>query len=290
MLRAGRFDRHVLVDRPDKTGRLAILRVHAKQVALGPDADLENIAAMTPGFSGADLANIINEAALLAVRRSKDQVGSSELQEAVERVIAGLEKKNRVLNKMEKERVAYHETGHAVVALSVPGSDRVQKISIIPRGISALGYTLQLPTEDRFLMTKSELENKIAVLLGGRIAEELIFGEASTGAQNDLVKATDIAKSMVKAYGMSKKVGMVTLERERQPQFVQIQPSQEKGDYSEATAQEIDFEIRRIIDEQYERVKQLLGEKTAVLQQGAKMLLEREVISGAELKAIMDKG
>jgi cell division protease FtsH len=290
LLRAGRFDRHVLVDRPDKTGRVAILRVHAKNVALGPDADLETIAAMTPGFSGADLANVINEAALLAVRRNKDRVGLAELQEAVERVIAGLEKKNRVLNKMERERVAYHETGHALVALSLPGSDQVQKISIIPRGISALGYTLQLPTEDRFLMTQSELENKVAVLLGGRIAEELTFGEASTGAQNDLVKATDIAKSMVKAYGMSEKVGMMTLERERQPQFIQIQPSQEKGDYSEATAREIDSEVRRIIDEQYERVKRLLGEKRRALQEGAKMLLEREVIGGAELKAIMERG
>lgn len=290
LLRAGRFDRHVLVDRPDKIGRLAILRVHAKQVMLGPDADLENIAAMTPGFSGADLANVINEAALLAVRRGKDRVGIAELQEAVERVIAGLEKKNRVLNTMEKERVAYHETGHAIVALSVPGSDPVQKISIIPRGIAALGYTLQLPTEDRFLMTKSELENKIAVLLGGRIAEELIFGEASTGAQNDLVKATDIAKSMVKGYGMSEKLGAITLERERQPQFVQIQTAQEKGDYSEETAREIDCEIRRIIDEQYERVKRLLTVRKAVLQTGAKVLLEREVISGTELRAIMDKG
>ncbi len=289
LLRAGRFDRHVVVDRPDKLGRLAILRVHAKQVTLGPDANLENIAAMTPGFSGADLANIINEAALLAVRRSKDQIGFSELQEAVERVIAGLEKKNRVLNKMEKERVAYHETGHALVALSVPGSDQVQKISIIPRGVAALGYTLQLPTEDRFLMTKSELENKVAVLLGGRIAEELIFGEASTGAQNDLVKVTDIAKSMVKAYGMSEKLGTITLERERQPQFVQIQVTSEKGDYSEETAREIDCEVRRIIDEQYERVKRLLGDRKAALQEGAKLLLEREVITGAELKAIMEK-
>ena len=290
LLRAGRFDRHVLVDRPDKSGRIAILRVHAKQVTLGPDADLDNIAAMTPGFSGADLANIINEAALLAVRRGKDQVGISELQEAVERVVAGLEKKNRVLNKMEKERVAYHETGHALVALSLPGSDQVQKISIIPRGIAALGYTLQLPTEDRFLMTKSELENKVAVLLGGRIAEELIFGEASTGAQNDLVKATDIAKSMVKAYGMSEKLGAITLERERQPQFLQLQMAQEKGDYSEETAREIDCEIRRIVDEQYERVKQLLAGKKAILEAGATVLLEREVISGTELRTIMDKG
>ena len=289
LLRAGRFDRHVLVDRPDKVGRLAILKVHAKQVTLASDADLENIASMTPGFSGADLANIINEAALLAVRRGKEEVGLSELQEAVERVIAGLEKKNRVLNKMEKERVAHHETGHAIVALSIPGADTVQKISIIPRGIAALGYTLQLPTEDRFLMTKSELENKVAVLLGGRIAEELIFGEASTGAQNDLVKATDIAKSMVKAYGMSDKLGMITLERERQPVFMQIQAPSEKGDYSEETAREIDCEIRRIIEGQYERVKRLLAEKKNALVEGARVLLEREVISGGELKAIMDK-
>ena len=288
LLRAGRFDRQVLVDRPDKIGRLAILRVHAKQVALGPDADLEVIAGMTPGFSGADLANIINEATLLTVRRNKALVGLPELQEAVERVVAGLEKRNRVLNKMERERVAFHEVGHALVALSLPGADPIQKISIIPRGIAALGYTLQLPTEDRFLMTRTELENKIAVLLGGRIAEELTFGEASTGAQNDLVKATDIAKSMVKAYGMSDKLGAITLERERQPQFMQIQLSQEKGDYSEETAREIDCEIRRIVDEQFARVKRLLGEQRAVLQAGATMLMEREVITGAELKTIME--
>ena len=288
LLRAGRFDRHVTVDRPDKNGRLDVLKVHAKKVALSSDADLEQIAAMTPGFSGADLANVINEAALLAVRRGKDQVGLPELQEAVERVIAGLEKKNRVLNKMEKERVAFHETGHALVALSIPGCDQVQKISIIPRGVAALGYTLQLPTEDRFLMTKSELENKVAVLLGGRIAEETIFGEASTGAQNDLVKATDIAKSMVKAYGMSEKLGTITLERERQPQFLQLPIASEKGDYSEETAREIDCEVRRIIDEQYGRVRRLLEEKKAVLQQGAQLLLEREVITGADLKAILE--
>jgi cell division protease FtsH len=289
LLRAGRFDRQVLVDRADKIGRLAILRVHAKHVILGPDADLEVIAAMTPGFSGADLANIINEATLLAVRRDKEQVGHSELQEAVERVVAGLEKKNRVLNKMEKERVAYHEVGHALVALSLPGTDPIQKISIIPRGIAALGYTLQLPTEDRFLMTKTELENKIAVFLGGRIAEELIFGEASTGAQNDLVKATDIAKSMIKSYGMSAKLSTVTLDRERQPMFMQIQAPQEKGHYSEETAREIDCEVRRIIDEQYERVKRLLADRKAPLLEGAKRLLDQEVISGSDLKAIMDK-
>ncbi len=289
LLRPGRFDRQVLVDRADKIGRLAILRVHAKQVVLDSDADLEVIAAMTPGFSGADLANIINEATLLTVRRNKEQVGHSELQEAVERVVAGLEKKNRVLNKMEKERVAHHEVGHALVALSFPGADPIQKISIIPRGIAALGYTLQLPTEDRFLMAKTELENKIAVLLGGRNAEELIFGEASTGAQNDLVRATDIAKSMVKSYGMSEKLGTVTLDRERQPLMMQIQAPPEKGDYSEETAREIDCEVRRIIDEQYDRVRWLLAEQKRALIEGAKVLLDREVISGSDLKAIMDK-
>jgi cell division protease FtsH len=288
LLRAGRFDRHVLVDRPDKNGRLAILRVHARSVPLANEGDLETVAAMTPGFTGADLANVINEAALLAVRRGKDRVGLAELEEAVERVIAGLEKKNRVLNKMEKERVAYHETGHALVGLLLPGAEQVQKISIIPRGVSALGYTLQLPTEDRFLMTKSELENKIAVLLGGRIAEELVFGECSTGAQNDLVKATDIAKSMVKAYGMSERLGTIALERERQLQFLQLQVPQEKGDYSEETAREIDCEVRRIIEEQYERVKRLLGSRKAALEAGARLLLEREVITGTELQALLD--
>ena len=195
LLRAGRFDRQVLVDRPDKIGRLAILKVHARTITLANQADLETIAAMTPGFVGADLANLLNEAALLAVRRGKDTVSMSELQEAVERVIGGLEKKNRVLNKMERARVAHHEVGHALMALSIPGGDAVHKISIIPRGIAALGYTMQLPTEDRFLMTESELKNRIAILLGGRAAEEVIYGEVSTGAQDDLRKATDIAKS-----------------------------------------------------------------------------------------------
>src|SRR5207249_4607091 len=276
LLRAGRFDRQVLVDRPDKIGRLAILRVHAKQVVLGPDADLEVIAAMTPGFSGADLANIINEATLLAVRRNKEQVGLSELQEAVERVVAGLEKKNRVLNKMEKERVAHHEVGHALVALSLPGTDPIQKISIIPRGIAALGYTLQLPTEDRFLMTKSELENKIAVLLGGRVAEELIYHEISTGARDDLLKATDIAKSMVKAYGMSEKLGQISFDGERQPLFLQTGQPPRGGDYSEETAREIDCEVRRIIDEQHARVRTLLAEQQAGLQAVAAVLLHKE--------------
>ena len=286
LLRAGRFDRQVLVDRPDKIGRLAILKVHARTITIANQADLETIAAMTPGFVGADLANLLNEAALLAVRRGKDTVSLSELQEAVERVIGGLEKKNRVLNKMERARVAHHEVGHALVAMSIPGGDAVHKISIIPRGIAALGYTMQLPTEDRFLMTVSELKNRIAILLGGRAAEEVIYGEVSTGAQDDLRKATDIAKSMVKAYGMSEKLGQVSLERDRQSIFLQTGPSQTPGDYSEQTSREIDCEVRLLIDEQFERARNLITSQEAILRKAAQVLLEKETISGEELKAL----
>jgi cell division protease FtsH len=286
LLRAGRFDRQVLVDRPDKIGRLAILKVHARTITIANQADLETIAAMTPGFVGADLANLLNEAALLAVRRGKDTVSLSELQEAVERVIGGLEKKNRVLNKMERARVAHHEVGHALVAMSIPGGDAVHKISIIPRGIAALGYTMQLPTEDRFLMTVSELKNRIAILLGGRAAEEVIYGEVSTGAQDDLRKATDIAKSMIKAYGMSEKLGQVSLERDRQSIFLQTGPSQTPGDYSEETSREIDCEVRLLIDEQYLRARDLIKSQEATLRHAAEVLLEKETITGEELKAL----
>jgi cell division protease FtsH len=209
------------------------------------------------------------------------------LQEAVERVVAGLEKKNRVLNSMEKERVAHHEVGHALVALSIPGSDAVHKISIIPRGIAALGYTMQLPTEDRFLMTRTELQNKIAVLLGGRVAEETIFQEISTGAQDDLLKATDIAKSMVKVYGMSEKLGRVSFERDRRPLFLQAPQTEGHADYSEDTSREIDCEVRRIIDEQYERVRGILGSRREVLREAAAVLIGKETITGDELKAII---
>ena len=286
LLRPGRFDRQVLVDRPDKIGRLAILKVHARSITLADPADLETIAAMTPGFVGADLANVLNEAALLAVRRNKDAVGMSELQEAVERVVGGLEKKNRVLNQMERARVAHHEIGHALVAMSIPGGDAVHKISIIPRGIAALGYTMQLPTEDRFLMTESELKNRIAVLLGGRAAEEVIYNEVSTGAQDDLRKATDIAKSMIKSYGMSEKLGQVSLERDRQSIFLQTGPSQTPGDYSEQTSREIDCEVRLLIDEQYERARDLIKAQEATLRHAAQVLLEKETITGEELKAL----
>jgi len=203
LLRPGRFDRQILVDRPDKQGREAILGVHIQSVEAADDVDLEKLAGMTPGMVGADLANLVNEAALLAVRKSKNKVEMADFEEAVERIVAGLEKKNRLINPKEREIVAYHEMGHAMVALSLPGTDPVQKISIIPRGIAALGYTMQVPTEDRFLMKKTELLNRIATLLGGRAAEEIIFQDISTGAHNDLARATDIARSMVKEYGMS---------------------------------------------------------------------------------------
>jgi len=289
LLRSGRFDRHVLVDRPDKSGRLAILRVHARKIKLASEDDLETIAAMTPGLVGADLANVLNEAALLAVRRDKDEVTLAELEEAVERIVAGLEKKSRVLNPHERERVAYHELGHAIVAMSMPSSDVVQKISIIPRGIAALGYTLQRPTEDRFLMTEPELRDKIAIYLGGRVAEEIIFGNASTGAEDDLRKATDIASSMVRAFGMSRKLGLVSFERERRALFLEGSQTGARSDHSEDVARIIDEEIQAIIDEQYERVMALLREKKPILVEAAKALLTKETMSGDELRNIADK-
>ena len=287
LLRAGRFDRQVLVDRPDRVGRAAILAIHAKTIKLAPGVELENIAALTPGMVGADLANVVNEAALLAIRRGRETVEQEDFQEAVERVIAGLEKKNRVLNQEERRRVAHHEVGHALIALSLPGSDPVHKISIIPRGIAALGYTLQLPTEDRYLLTRTELENRIAVLLGGRAAEELIFGEASTGAADDLQKATSIAKRMVKDYGMSETLGTVALDQSVKPTFMPAAESNSGTSYSEKTAQEIDSEVRRLIDEQGQRVQALLAKLHPVLLSAAQQLLSAEVMTGDELKALL---
>jgi len=289
LLRAGRFDRHVVVDRPDKAARLEILKLHARKVSIESTADLDVIASMTAGFVGADLANIINEAALLGVRQNRDKVGIAELQEAVERVVAGLEKKNRVLSPDEKKRVAYHELGHALVASALPGADEVHKISIIPRGVAALGYTMQLPTEDRFLMTESELENRVATLLGGRIAEELIFDEVSTGAHDDLSKATDIARSMVKTFGMSPRLGQVSLEKDRRGVMLQspLEPSA-RVEYSEQTARAIDDEVRRIIDEQRERVAEILSRRRQVLVRAAQLLLAKETISGQELRDMMN--
>lgn len=287
LLRPGRFDRHILVDRPDIKGRQAILEVHAKGIKLAGDVDFKALAGMTPGFVGADLANVINEAALLAARRGKEAVGMAEMQEAIERIVAGLEKKTRVMNEQERRIVAYHELGHAVVALSIPNADPVQKVSIIPRGIAALGYTLQRPTEDRYLMTKSELMDKLTMLLGGRVAEELAFSEVSTGAQNDLVKATDIARSMVKEYGMSERLGLVAFERDRQSPFLQTPQLPTFQEYSEQTSREIDAEIKRIVDEAHQRAREILSAKKGVLDKVAQVLLEREVIEGEELKRLV---
>jgi cell division protease FtsH len=288
LLRPGRFDRNILVDRPDKKGREEILEVHLKNIKVSEDVDLAVLAGMTSGMVGADLANLVNEAALLAVRRKKKKAGMAEFEEAVERVIAGLEKKNRLINPKEREIVAYHEMGHAIVALSLPGTDPVHKISIIPRGIAALGYTMQTPTEDRFLMSKTELLNKIATLLGGRAAEEIVFKEISTGAHNDLARATDIARSMVKEYGMSEKIGQVYFAREKRGQYLSM-PVEGAVDYSEATAELIDNEVREIINDQYAKTRQILEEKKEVLDQGAQLLLEKEKIEGEEIKMLMDQ-
>ncbi|MBS3905578.1 MAG: ATP-dependent zinc metalloprotease FtsH [Syntrophaceae bacterium] len=285
LLRPGRFDRHVVVDRPDIVGREEILKIHTRQVKLSPEADLKVIASRTPGFVGADLANIVNEAALLAARKNKDSVEMADIEEAIDRVIAGLEKKNRLMSKKEKEIVAFHESGHAIVASILPGADPVRRVSIIPRGISALGFTLQLPTEDRYLMTRSELLNRLAVLLGGRVAEEIVFEEISTGAHNDLQRATDIATSMVKEFGMSEALGYVTFEKEKKPFFL---PSfGTSREYSEETAKKIDEEVKKIIDETYRRAKELLVSKKDKLEELARLLLEKEVVEEADLKRVL---
>jgi cell division protease FtsH len=287
LLRPGRFDRHVVVDRPDIIGREEILKIHAQNIKLSPDVELKVIASRTPGFVGADLANIVNEAALLAARKNKESVEMTDIEEAIDRVVAGLEKKNRLMSKKEKEIVAFHESGHAIVASLLPNADPVRRISIIPRGISALGYTLQLPTEDRYLMTKTELLDRLAVLLGGRVAEEIIFGEISTGAHNDLQRATDIATSMVKEFGMSEKLGYVTFEKEKKPLFLpsSLLPTRE---YSEDTAKQIDEEVKKIVDETYLRVKEILTAKKDKLGELARLLLEKEVVEETDLKKILE--
>ena len=286
LLRPGRFDRHILVDRPDLKGREDILRVHTRQVKLGARVDLRTLAARTPGMVGADLANMVNEAALLAARKNKKAVHMVDLEEAIDRVMAGLEKKNRVMSQKEREIVAYHELGHAITAEFLPHADPVHKVSIVPRGIAALGYTQQLPTEDRYLMTRSELLDRMAVLLGGRAAEEIVFEEISTGAHNDLEKASDTARRMVTEYGMSDRQGPVTFERERQPFFLETGHSTPKN-YSEETAREIDEEIRVIINEAYERAKHVLTEWREALDRAAKILLKREVLEGSELRKLI---
>jgi cell division protease FtsH len=287
LLRPGRFDRHVLVDKPDKKGRFEILEIHCRDLVLSKNIDLEKIAAKTPGFVGADLANIANEAALLAARRGKDAVDQEDFDEAIERVVAGLEKKNRLMKQEEKERVAYHEVGHAIVASMTPGADPVEKISIVPRGIAALGYTLQLPTEDRYLMTVTELKGKLATLLGGRVAEVLIFSEPSTGAHNDLIKMTDIARRMVKEYGMSEKIGLVTLDRS--PKGYLGMEMEAPPDYSDDTSREVDNEVKRMVDEAYKTAEGILTREMDRLNTMARRLLEVEVLEGDELKKLLGK-
>jgi cell division protease FtsH len=287
LLRPGRFDRQVVVDRPDIKGREAILRVHAKDVKLANDVDLHVVARRTPGFVGADLANLLNEAALLAARQDKTEVGMQDLDAAIDRIIAGLEKRNRLINAKEREIVAYHEAGHALVAERVETADPVHKISIIPRGVAALGYTQQLPTDDRYLLQRRELDDRLAVLLGGRAAEEVVFGELSSGAANDLERATDIARRMVTELGMSESVGPVTFHR-RRGTFLQPQDAfPEPRDYSEATAQAIDEEVRRLLLESYGRALDILTRDREFLDAVARRLLDKEVIDRAELRQIM---
>ena len=286
LLRPGRFDRQILVDRPDIKGRTKILQLHAKKVKLSADLDLAVVAAKTPGFVGADLANIVNEAALLAARLDKQSIDMAEFDEAIERVVAGLEKKSHVINPKEKKTVAYHESGHALLAELVPGADPVSKISIIPRGIAALGYTTQLPTEDRYLMTRSELLARIDVLLGGRVAEEIIFGDVSTGAQNDLQRATEIARTMITQYGMSEKLGLASLEGPRRATFLMV-PTQSPKEYSEETARLIDAEVKQILSEAHTKARDILLAHRTALEALAKLLLEKEVVDRPALQAIL---
>ena len=282
LLRAGRFDRQILVDRPDKPGRLQILQVHARKIKLAPGVDLEQVAALTPGFSGADLANLVNEAALLATRRGAESVSLDDFTQAIERLVAGLEKKNRLLNARERRIVAHHEMGHAMVAMALPGTDPVHKVSIIPRGVGALGYTIQRPTEDRFLMTREELDNKMAVLLGGRAAEDVIFGHLSTGAADDLAKVTDIARSMVMRYGMVENLGHVAYEEERAP-FLGGPLPQGHREYSEVTAREIDVAVRGIVERAYAKAVSILRSHRAALEAWAQKLLDKETLAESEL-------
>jgi cell division protease FtsH len=286
LLRPGRFDRQVVVDKPDVRGREAILRLHARAVVLAPGVDLAVIAARTPGFAGADLANIVNEAALLAARKEKNAVEMADFEEAIDRVVAGLEKKSRVLSEKERDIVAHHEMGHALVASSVSGADPVHKVTIIPRGVAALGMTYQLPTEDRFLLTRSEMEDRIAVLLGGRVAEELVYGEVSTGAHNDLERGTELARLMVTKYGMSERLGLATYG-ERTPLFLKGSGMGGERDFSDATARAIDEEVRAILDRTQDRVRGLLTAKKGVLVHAAAELKRVETLEGDRLKRLL---
>jgi cell division protease FtsH len=286
LLRPGRFDRQVLVDKPDVRGREEILRLHVKNVKINDTVDLKVIAARTAGFAGADLANLVNEAALLAARRDKTAVDMKDFNEAIDRVIAGLEKK-RVMSDKERRIVAYHESGHAIVATLLPGLDPVHKISIVARGFGALGYTMQLPLEDRYLMTTQDLHSQLAVLLGGRSAEEIAFGEVSTGAQNDLQRATDIARAMVTEFGMSEELGAVNYNGHKRSAFLDVGFMQERGNYAEETARKIDAEVKRILTEAHDEARRILRDRRDALDALSQRLLEKEVVEADELQEIM---
>lgn len=287
LLRPGRFDRRVVVDRPDRLGRKAILDVHVREVKLEEDVDLEKVAARTPGFAGADLANLVNEAALLAARSGRESVTMADFNEAIERVVAGLEKRSRVLSDVEKRTVAYHEVGHALVGALMPGASKVEKISIVPRGVGALGYTLQLPEEDRFLMIESELRGRIATLLGGRSAEEIIFGEVSTGASDDIQKVTDLAERAVTLYGMSEELGPVAFEK-NQPQFLEGYANPRRS-ISPRVAEEIDRQVKAIVDGAHQMALSILRHNRQLLEETAQMLLDQEILEGDALRSQLNQ-
>jgi cell division protease FtsH len=286
LLRPGRFDRQVLVDKPDINGREAVLRIHARNVKVAPEVDLRVIAGRTAGFAGADLANLVNEAALLAARKDKSAVDMRDFDEAIDRLIAGLEKK-RVMNVRERQIVAYHESGHAIIASVLPGLDPVHKISIVQRGFGALGYTMQLPLEDRYLMTRTDLRHQLAVLLGGRTAEEIALGEISTGAQNDLQRASDIARAMVTEWGMSDALGAVNYAGDKRSRFLELGMPQERGTYAENTAQQIDAEVKRIMTEAHDTARRILTDHRSSLESVTRLLLEKEVMEGDELRRLL---
>ncbi len=286
LLRAGRFDRQVLVDRPDPKGREAILRIHTTKVKLDDDVDLHEVAMRTPGFAGADLANLANEAALLAVRRDKEKVGMAELEEAVDRVVAGLEKRGRLISGKERRIVAFHEVGHAVVGEVLPNVDKARKISIVPRGLAALGMTWQRPTEDRYLLTKAELDDRIAVLLGGRAAEEMFIGDVSTGAQNDLARASDIARAMVRQYGMSSALGPVAYDPERKS-MLPVNEYMPSCDHGSTVSDAIDAEVRSVLEQGLRRARSVLEERREKVELIAGRLLETEQLEGDDLRRML---
>ena len=288
LLRPGRFDRQVLIDRPDRKGREAILRVHVRGVRIQPEVDLEELAKRTPGFAGADLANLVNEAALLAARRDAEEVAMKDFSSAIDRVVAGLEKKNRIMTDEERKRIAYHEVGHALVGTLSGSGDRVHKISIVPRGMAALGYTMQLPDQERYVMTEGDITARLCALLGGRAAEEVVFGDASTGAQNDIEKATDIARAMVTEYGMSEPIGPVRVSRERRPIFLGDRALPELGSASgERLANLVDEEVRRIVQAALDGAKRILTERRESLEEITRALLENEMLEGDRLEALL---